>query len=104
MCAQFSKSARRGITYAQRVNQLVRANRQTLKPSPPAPRARPIALGTELTMTIQTLNEELHKAELQMEKILRTQTRSSKEYMRAVREYQKIVHQIDSECVEVGAH
>ena len=55
-------------------------------------------------MTIQTLNEELHKAELQMEKILRTQTRSSKEYMRAVREYQKIVHQIDSECVEVGAH
>jgi hypothetical protein len=53
-------------------------------------------------MTIALLNEELHKASLQMERILRSKPRSSKEYMRAVRKYQKLVHQLDSEQVETA--
>ena len=48
-----------------------------------------------------SLSESLQKATERMEKILRSQTRSSKDYMNAVREYQHVLHLIDSAQAEV---
>jgi hypothetical protein len=48
------------------------------------------------TLISNNLSEQLRDAMRRMDSILRTKNRSSKEYMLAVRDYQKLLHLADS--------
>ena len=47
-------------------------------------------------MSAKEIHESIQTAERKMENVLRTQNRFSNEYMRAVRDYQKLLHLMDS--------